>query len=53
VHLAGDRATALRRSRPTPVVATVRERGTHLDLRTVEPADDEAIVAALAGLGPS
>jgi L-seryl-tRNA(Ser) seleniumtransferase len=53
VHLAGDRATALRRSRPTPVVATVRERGTHLDLRTVEPADDEAIVAALVGVGPS
>jgi hypothetical protein len=31
----------------------VRERGTHLDLRTVEPADDEAIVAALVGVGPS
>ncbi|HKA83230.1 MAG TPA: L-seryl-tRNA(Sec) selenium transferase [Acidimicrobiales bacterium] len=53
VHLSGDRATPLRHARPVPVVATVREGSTHLDLRTVEPADDEAVVAALARLGPS
>ena len=52
LHLPGDRAAVLRRARPTPVVATVRDGDTHLDLRTVDPDDDEALVAALAILGP-
>jgi L-seryl-tRNA(Ser) seleniumtransferase len=51
VHLAGDHAGALRRARPTPIIGTVRDGVTHLDLRTVEPSDDERLVAALMALG--
>ncbi len=62
VHLDGDHAAALRHARPLPVIATVRDGGTHLDLRTVDTtggagpagatsaAADQAVVAALAGL---
>ncbi len=50
VHLAGDHAGALRRARPVPIIGTVRDGATHLDLRTVEPEDDERLVAALSAL---
>lgn len=55
VHLDGDHAVALRLARPMPVIATVRDGATHLDLRTVDPAGAgatgaQAVVAALAGL---
>lgn len=50
VAVPGDRAAALRRHRP-PVVATVRGAETTCDLRTVDPADDAVLVAALSGLG--
>ncbi len=50
VHVAGDHAGALRAASPRPIVATVRDGGTHLDLRTVEPADDDAVADALAAL---
>jgi L-seryl-tRNA(Ser) seleniumtransferase len=46
----GDHAAALRVARPTPVVATVRDGATWLDLRTVDPDDDPALAAALASL---
>lgn len=44
----GDHLAALRAHDP-PVIARVRDGRTVLDLRTVEPADDAAVIAALAG----
>ena len=44
--LPGDHAAALRANRP-PVIARVRDDRTFLDLRTVDPADDAVITAAL------
>ncbi len=46
VDLAGDRTAALRAHHP-PVIARARDGRTILDLRAVEPADDDVIVAAL------
>lgn len=46
VVLPGDRRAALRR-RPLPVVARVADGRTWCDLRTVDPDDDKALVAAL------
>ena len=46
IGLPGDHASALRH-RPLPIVARVREDQTVLDLRTVDPADDAEIIAAL------
>ncbi len=51
VALAGDRTGGLRAADP-PVVARVLEGRTVVDLRTVEPADDALVAAAVAGLGP-
>ena len=51
VALEGDVAAALRAFDP-PVVARVHEGRTVLDLRTVDPADDGVVKAALASLGP-
>jgi L-seryl-tRNA(Ser) seleniumtransferase len=48
--LDGDRTGALRAGSP-PVIARVEEGRTILDLRTVEPDDDETVVAALRALG--
>lgn len=45
----GDLLAALR-ERPTPIIARTRDGVTTLDLRSVDPADDELIAAALAGL---
>jgi L-seryl-tRNA(Ser) seleniumtransferase len=51
VVLRGDHLAALRAGTP-PVVARVRDGRTSLDLRTVDPADDAVVVAALtAALG--
>lgn len=49
LSLAGDRTTELRSAAP-PVVARVEEGRTILDLRTVEPDDDQLVVAALRRL---
>jgi L-seryl-tRNA(Ser) seleniumtransferase len=45
-HLAGLRAYA------TPIVARAREGRTYLDLRSVDPCDDELVIAALRRLAP-
>ena len=47
VALDGDRTAALRRFDP-PVVARVSEGRTVVDLRTVDPADDPVVAAAVA-----
>ena len=48
--LDGDHAEVLRARRP-PIVGRVRDGRTFLDLRTVDPADDQTLAAALATLG--
>ena len=50
VVVAGDHLPALR-ARPRPVLARVRDAATWLDLRTVEPDDDDQLIQALAELG--
>ncbi len=45
LSLPGDRSTALRR-RPVPVLGRVRQGRTVLDLRTVDPADDDLVAEA-------
>ncbi len=50
VAVAGDRTAELRAWSP-PVIARVEDDRTILDLRTVEPDDDEVVVAALRDLG--
>jgi L-seryl-tRNA(Ser) seleniumtransferase len=50
VAVDGDRTAELRR-RPLPIVARVLDGRTVLDLRTVEPADDPEIAAALRAVG--
>lgn len=56
LRLAGDHADALRRCRPRPIVAVVRQGETVIDLRTVAAEDDVAVAAALdvvvRGAGP-
>jgi L-seryl-tRNA(Ser) seleniumtransferase len=49
VVLDGDHLAALR-AHEMPVVARVREGRTYLDLRSVDPCDDDVLVAALAAL---
>jgi L-seryl-tRNA(Ser) seleniumtransferase len=44
--LEGDHLARLR-AEPTPIIARVRDGRTLLDLRTVDPSDDEPILAAL------
>jgi L-seryl-tRNA(Ser) seleniumtransferase len=51
VALPGDRTSALRGADP-PVIARVHEGRTVLDLRTVDPADDQVVAKALTGLRP-
>ena len=50
VRLGGDRLAALRGHEP-PVIARTRDGATVLDLRAVEPADDEVLVEALRQCG--
>jgi len=45
----GDHLAALR-GQPTPIIGRVREGVTYLDLRSVDPADDALVAAALASL---
>ena len=49
VVLEGDHLVALR-AQATPIVARVREGRTFLDLRSVDPGDDEIVAGALTGL---
>jgi L-seryl-tRNA(Ser) seleniumtransferase len=49
VAMAGDHLAALRTHRP-PVIARTRDRTTILDLRSVEPDDDQHLIAALSDL---
>jgi L-seryl-tRNA(Ser) seleniumtransferase len=46
--LPGDHTARLRRATPKPVIARVEDDRTILDLRTVHPADDALLAAALA-----
>jgi L-seryl-tRNA(Ser) seleniumtransferase len=52
IRLTGDHLTTLR-SAAVPIIARSRESATLLDLRSVSPADDEAIVSALIHLARS
>jgi L-seryl-tRNA(Ser) seleniumtransferase len=47
VALDGDVTATLRAARPKPVIARVDDDRTILDLRTVDPADDRLLAAAL------
>jgi L-seryl-tRNA(Ser) seleniumtransferase len=47
IRVTGDRLAALRAADP-PIVARARDGHTFLDLRTVDPADDEHLVAVLS-----
>ncbi|MFV0258494.1 MAG: L-seryl-tRNA(Sec) selenium transferase [Acidimicrobiales bacterium] len=49
LRLSGNRLDGLRSGRP-PVVGRIADGATVLDLRTVDPADDPVVVAALADL---
>ena len=49
VRLDGDHTEALRAHEP-PIIARVQDQQTLLDLRTVDPADDAMIAAALTSL---
>ena len=50
VAVAGDHTAALRKARPKPVIARVEDDRTVLDLRTVDPTDDEEVARALRSL---
>jgi L-seryl-tRNA(Ser) seleniumtransferase len=50
VSVAGDHRAALRATRPRPIVARVQHDRTLIDLRTVDPADDAVVAAALAAV---
>ncbi len=52
IAVAGDRLGQLRQHE-TPVIARTRDGRTVLDLRSVDPADDEILIAALSALGTS
>jgi L-seryl-tRNA(Ser) seleniumtransferase len=52
IVLRGDHLALLRDHDP-PVIARAREGRTFLDLRAVDPADDDAIIDGLLGLGTS
>ncbi len=48
IQLRGDQSARLRAAEP-PIVARARDGRTFLDLRTVDPADDDHLVAAIGG----
>ena len=50
IALRGDHLAALR-AHATPVIARVRDGRTYIDLRSVDPADDAIVIAALRALG--
>jgi L-seryl-tRNA(Ser) seleniumtransferase len=49
VRFDGDHLRELRRN-PVPIIARVREDKTLLDVRTIDPADDHLVIAALSDL---
>jgi L-seryl-tRNA(Ser) seleniumtransferase len=49
IELDGDQTVPLRRADP-PIIARVNERGTTLDLRTIDPAEDDHVARVLASL---
>jgi L-seryl-tRNA(Ser) seleniumtransferase len=49
VEIEGDHAAALRHHQP-PVIARVRDQRTYLDLRTVDPRDDDTVANAVRSL---
>ncbi|MEY2435575.1 MAG: L-seryl-tRNA(Ser) seleniumtransferase [Acidimicrobiaceae bacterium] len=49
--LDGDQVDCLRGARPTPVIARVESDTTLCDLRTVDPADDRPLLAAIEAIG--
>jgi L-seryl-tRNA(Ser) seleniumtransferase len=49
IRLAGDRLESLRRHDP-PVIARTRDGQTFLDLRSIDPGDDDIVIAALSSL---
>jgi hypothetical protein len=49
VALDGDQTAALRAQSPA-IIARVNEGATYLDLRTIDPADDAHVHAALVAL---
>ena len=49
IALAGDHSAALRAESP-PIIARVNDGSTHLDLRTIDPADDAHVRAAVSTL---
>ena len=49
VAVEGDHLAALRAA-PTPIVARTRDGATLIDLRTIDPADDALVAAAIAAL---
>lgn len=55
ISLKGDHSQGLRETDGTrpPIVARVHEGTTYLDLRTVDPADDAVVSAAVAQLAPT
>ena len=50
VVIQGDRAGELRRALPFPVIGRVAAGYTWIDLRSVDPSDDDNIAQALAAL---
>ena len=52
VAVPGDLRALLRVAQPTPIVARTRDGETLLDLRTIDPADDDHVADALATLLP-
>jgi L-seryl-tRNA(Ser) seleniumtransferase len=52
IELAGDHLAALR-AHAVPVIARVRDDRTALDLRTVDPVDDDVVIDALGSLAAS
>jgi L-seryl-tRNA(Ser) seleniumtransferase len=50
VAVDGDVTAALRAAQPKPVIARVEDNRTVLDLRTVDPADDDLVADALEDL---
>jgi L-seryl-tRNA(Ser) seleniumtransferase len=52
VAVPGDLLALLRVARPAPIVARTRDGETLLDLRTIDPSDDDHVADALATLLP-
>jgi L-seryl-tRNA(Ser) seleniumtransferase len=50
IALDGDVTAALRAAEPKPIVARVEDDRTVLDLRTVDPSDDDLVAHALKGV---